>query len=122
MLILVGRSELTDAAGIAVPSGLTPDRRNEGFVIVCKGSQLILAGNDEGPYHGTEYAVYDFLRSLGVRGSCRANSARSCHSSGQSPCPNGRSAEKPDFLMRDWWHARAGPELSQTGNQVETSQ
>jgi len=27
----------------------------------------VLAGNNDGPYHGTEYAVYDFLRSLGIR-------------------------------------------------------
>ncbi len=66
-LILVGRSRLTDALGIAIPAGLTPARREEGFVIACRGDRLLLAGNNDGPYHGTEYAVYDFLRSLGVR-------------------------------------------------------
>ena len=66
-VILVGKSRLTDAAAVEIPSGWTPARREEGFVIHCRDGTLILAGNDEGRYHGTEYAVYDFLERLGVR-------------------------------------------------------
>ena len=66
-LVLVGRSRLSDRLGLAIPGGVTAARREEGFVIACKGDRLLLAGNNDGPYHGTEYAVYDFLRSLGVR-------------------------------------------------------
>ena len=65
--MLVGRSRLSDSLGVAIPGGVSPSRREEGFVIVCKGDRLLLAGNNDGPFHGTEYAVYDFLRSLGVR-------------------------------------------------------
>ena len=63
-LVLVGRSRLTDALGISIPAGLTNARREEGFTLVCRGDRLVLAGNDAGPYHGTEYAVYDFLNRL----------------------------------------------------------
>jgi hypothetical protein len=54
--ILVGRSRLTDALGVAIPAGVSPDRLDEGFVIVCRGDRPLLAGNNDGPYHGTEYA------------------------------------------------------------------
>ena len=65
--MLIGKSRITDQQHIEIPSGLTPQRKEEGFVIVCKDDKLILAGNDEGPYHGTEYAVYDLLERLGMR-------------------------------------------------------
>ena len=63
-VILVGSSKLT--AKDTIPSGLTPQRKEEGFVIQAKGSRLLLAGNDAGPYHGTEYATYDLLNRLGA--------------------------------------------------------
>ncbi|MBM3500818.1 MAG: hypothetical protein FJX74_19330, partial [Armatimonadetes bacterium] len=66
-LILVGKSRLTQRLAVPIPSGLTNARREEGYVVVCRGDRLVLAGNDEGPYHGTEYAVYDLLGRLGVR-------------------------------------------------------
>ena len=50
-----------------IPSGLTPARHEEGFVISAQGDRLLLAGNDAGPYHGTEYAVSEMLERLGVR-------------------------------------------------------
>ena len=87
-LILVGRSRLSGGLGMAIPGGVTSARREEGFVIACKGDRLLLAGNNDGPYHGTEYAVYDFLRNLGVDGSCRASSARSCRTPRRSACPS----------------------------------
>jgi len=66
-LVLVGKSRLTDAMGVKIPAGVTADRVEEGFIIVCKDDRLVLAGNDGAPYHGTEYAVDDFLERLGVR-------------------------------------------------------
>jgi hypothetical protein len=66
-LILVGRSALTRDLDTKVPSGLTPQRNEEGFVIIAKGDRLLLAGNDADPYHGTEYAVANFLYRQGVR-------------------------------------------------------
>ena len=54
-LILVGPSKLT--ADLKIPSGLTPQLREEGFLLQCHGDRLIVAGNDGGPYFGTRYAV-----------------------------------------------------------------
>lgn len=110
-MILVGRSRLSDAMGVAVPSGLTPSRREEGFVIVCKGDRLLLAGNNEGPYHGTEYAVYDFLRSLGVRWYMPGEFGEIVPQQKTIRVAEQQLVEKPDFVMRNWW-LHALPELA----------
>lgn len=110
-LVLVGRSRLSDGLGVAIPAGLTPGRRDEGFVIVCRNERLLLAGNNDGPYHGTEYAVYDFLRSLGVRWFMPGEfgevvpQLKTIHVAGQ------QVVAKPDFAMRNWW-LHAQPELA----------
>ena len=66
--VLVGKSKRTNAiAGLQSPSGVTPERAEEGFVIRASGDTLVLAGNDQGPYHGTFYAVGEFLKQQGVR-------------------------------------------------------
>src|ERR1051326_2058877 len=67
ILILVGKSALTKPLDAKIPSGQTPPRREEGLLVLTHGNHLLLAGNDEGPYHGTEYAVSEFLERLGVR-------------------------------------------------------
>lgn len=110
-LILVGRSRLTDPLGIAIPAGVTPARREEGFVIACRGDRLLLAGNNDGPYHGTEYAVYDFLRSLGVRWFMPGDFGEVVPQQKTIQVPEQQIVQKPDFLMRNWWlHAK--PELA----------
>jgi len=110
-IILVGRSRLSDAMGVAVPSGLSPARREEGFVIVCQGDRLLLAGNSDGPYHGTEYAVYDFLRSLGVRWFMPGEFGEIVPQEKTIRVPQQQVVAKPDFLMRNWW-LHALPELA----------
>jgi len=111
-LILVGRSRLTEAMHVGVPSGLTPARREEGFVIVCRDGRLVLAGNDEGPYHGTEYAVYEFLNRLGVRWFMPGESGEIVPQQATVSFPEMAVTEKPDFVMRNWWlHAK--PELAE---------
>ena len=110
-LILVGRSRLSDALGVAIPAGLSPDRRDEGFVIACRGDRLLLAGNNDGPYHGTEYAVYDFLRSLGVRWFMPGEFGEIVPQQKTIRVPEQEVREKPDFLMRNWW-LHALPELA----------
>src|SRR5687768_16714475 len=56
VVILVGKSALTAQHKLdeKIPAGLTPQRDEEGFVIAAGDNWLLLAGNDEGPYHGTE--------------------------------------------------------------------
>jgi hypothetical protein len=110
-LVLVGRSRLSDAMGVDVPGGLSPGRRDEGFLIVCQGDRLLLAGNNDGPYHGTEYAVHDFLRSLGVRWFMPGEFGEIVPQRKTIRVPEQQIHEKPDFLMRNWWlHLR--PELA----------
>lgn len=111
-VILVGRSRLSDALGVPVPAGVGPDRRDEGFVIVCRGDRLLLAGNDDGPYHGTEYAVYDFLRSLGVRWFMPGDFGEIVPRQKTIRVPEQQVREKPDFVMRNWW-LHAQPELAE---------
>ena len=101
--ILVGRSKQTDAAGVPIPSGLTPSRREEGFTIVCREPYLVLAGNDAGPYHGTEYAVYSFLNRLGVRWFMPGDYGEMVPRMTTVAFPETRITEKPDFVMRNWW-------------------
>jgi len=102
-LILVGKSKLTDAMKVKIPSGLTNARREEGFTMVCQGNRLVLAGNDEGPYHGTEYAVYDFLRRLGVRWFMPGEYGEVVPKQTTITAPPLNVTEKPDFIMRNWW-------------------
>ncbi|MBM3473324.1 MAG: DUF4838 domain-containing protein [Armatimonadetes bacterium] len=108
-LILVGPSRLT--RDLEVPSGLTNPRREEGYVVLCRGERLVLAGNDEGPYHGTEYAVYDLLRRLGVRWFMPGEYGEIVPRQSTIVVPELEVREKPDFIMRNWWlHAK--PELA----------
>lgn len=109
--ILVGRSRLSDALGVAIPAGVSANRRDEGFVIVCRGERLLLAGNNDGPYHGTEYAVYDFLRSLGVRWFMPGEFGEVVPRQKTIRVPEQQVREKPDFVMRNWW-LHAQPELA----------
>jgi hypothetical protein len=101
-LILVGKSKLTDAKRIDVPSGLTHERREEGFVIECKDDYLALAGNDSGPYHGTEYAVYEFLNRLGVRWYMPNEFGEIVPKRDTIIFPKVKVRETPDFVMRTW--------------------
>ena len=110
-LVLVGRSRLTDALGISIPAGLTNARREEGFTLVCRGDRLVLAGNDAGPYHGTEYAVYDFLNRLGARWFMPGDFGEYLPRRSTIAFPEMQVTERPDFVWRNWWlHAK--PELA----------
>ena len=80
-------------------------------MIVCKGDRLLLAGNNDGPYHGTEYAVYDFLRSLGVRWFMPGEFGEIVPQQKTIRVPEQQVVEKPDFVMRNWW-LHALPELA----------
>lgn len=71
--IAVGHTRMAKESGVAIPSGfkeIVGDPKvfeEEGFVIQAKNSQIILAGNSDGPYQGTIYAGYEFLERLGCR-------------------------------------------------------
>src|SRR5688572_13733933 len=104
-LILVGTSALTAAIADAnIPAGLTPSRNEEGFVILCRGDRLVLAGNDAGPYHGTEYAVYALLERLGVRWFMPGDFGEVLPPAQPTiDVADFELREKPDFRQRNWW-------------------
>jgi hypothetical protein len=102
-LILVGTSALVDAMGLKIPEGLTPRRAEEGYVIICKGDRLVLAGNDRGPYHGTEYAVYRLLERLGARWFMPGEFGRYVPAQKTIDIAEMEVRGKPDFIMRGWW-------------------
>jgi len=111
-LVLVGRSKLTDEMNVAVPNALTDGRRDEGYTIVCRDSRLVLAGNESGPYHGTEYAVYEFLHRLGVRWYMPGPNGEVVPHSERIRFPEIEFTDTPDFAMRNWWlHIK--PELAE---------
>jgi Domain of unknown function (DUF4838) len=102
-VVLVGRSKLTDAMGVEIAEGLSPNRKEEGFVIVCRGDRLVLAGNDRGPYHGTQYAVYRLLERLGVRWFMPGEFGEYVPASKTIEVPEMEVRGRPDFIMRGWW-------------------
>lgn len=102
-LILIGRSKYTRQFDKRIPSGLTPTRDEEGFVIITHGNILLLAGNDEPYYHGTEYAVANFLHRLGVKWYMPGEYGEFVPKMDTITVQNMNILSKPDFKMRNWW-------------------
>ncbi len=102
-LILVGRSKYTKKFDNKIPSGLTPTRDEEGFIILTEGNTVLLAGNDEPYYHGTEYAVASFLHRLGVRWYMPGEYGEFVPKKDTITVGNLNIFSKPDFKMRNWW-------------------
>jgi hypothetical protein len=101
--ILVGRSKHTQPFDGKIPAGLTPQRDEEGFVILCKGDRLVLAGNDEGPYHGSEYAVAELLGRFGVRWFMPGDFGEVVPRQTTLAVADVEVRQRPAFKMRNWW-------------------
>jgi hypothetical protein len=101
--ILVGRSAQSDSMQAGIPSGLTPARREEGFIILARGDRLLLAGNDAGPYHGTEYAVAEMLERLGVRWFMPGEFGEVVPARPTIEVADITVRQAPDFIQRNWW-------------------
>jgi hypothetical protein len=110
-VILVGKSHATDQLKSEISSGLTPERKEEGFLIEGKNNHLVLAGNDAGPYHGTEYAVYNFLNRLGVRWFMPGDFGEYVPQQQTIEFADITIREKPDFIQRNWWE-HTTPEMA----------
>lgn len=103
-VVLVGRSKRTDAlTSVKIPAGLTAERTEEGYVVYAKGDTLVLAGNDEGPYICTYYAVAEFLRRQGVRWIMPSDMGEIVPKKATISCDNVNATEKPAFRYRTWW-------------------
>jgi hypothetical protein len=103
VLILVGKSKLTRPWDAKIPAGLTPARQEEGLLILCQGNRLLLAGNDDGPYHGTEYAVAELLHRFGVRWFLPGEHGTVVPARATLQVKDVVVKQKPDFKMRNWW-------------------
>ena len=100
--ILVGRSryvgEIKD-----LPTGVTAERNEEGFVIECKKDTITIIGNDNEPYFGTYYAAVEFLNRLGVRWFMPSDFGEVVPQMKTIVYPEGRVVERPSFRVRMWW-------------------
>jgi hypothetical protein len=110
-LILVGRSALTKDFDAKIPSGQTPTRDEEGYAMISQGDRLLLAGNDEPCYHGTEYAVAAFLHQQGVRWYMPGDFGEFVPKKSSVIAGSVNIVSKPDFKMRNWWGPQA-PDLT----------
>ena len=109
-LILIGASRMTAPMKLNIPTGLTPDRKEEGYIISVKGDRLVLAGNDEGPYQGTFFAVSEFLNRLGVRWFMPSEFGEVVPKRATIEVANMELRDKPDFIVRSW-NGNLAPEL-----------
>ncbi|MCC6698542.1 MAG: DUF4838 domain-containing protein [Candidatus Hydrogenedentes bacterium] len=103
--ILVGPSQAVRDLGVEVPSGFTSNMNEEGYVIRTIDSTLILAGNEDGPYRGTLFAVYDFLESLGSRWYFPGPYGEVIPKRETIAIPNVNRTEHPDFRFRNIWYS-----------------
>ena len=100
-LLLVGRSKLTDGADI--PSGSDADFTREGFILQTHDDKIILAGNEDKGYRGTEYAVYELLERLGCRWYFPGDFGQVIPQRKTIVVPDLDVKQKPSFAVRNIW-------------------
>lgn len=130
--ILVGQSRYTAKMKLDIPSGQSYNEIKEGFLIKTVGSDLVLAGNDDGwklattrggrpskrkgadpkrpwdlnfgkAYKGTLFAVYAFLEQLGCRWYMPGKIGEVIPSAKDIAIGKLDIFERPGFLMRGYW-------------------
>lgn len=109
-VVLVGASKSTEPLKLNIPSGLTSNRMEEGYIISARGDRLVLAGNDEGPYQGTYFAVAEFLNRQGVRWFMPSDFGEYVPKVASLDVANFELRDKPDFKVRAW-NGNLAPEL-----------
>jgi len=100
-LLLVGRSRLT--GGINIPAGVDREFSREGFVLKTRKNTLILAGNEDSEYHGTEFAVYELLDRLGCRWYFPGAFGQVVPSLKTIELPDLDVTQRPSFAVRNIW-------------------
>jgi hypothetical protein len=103
--ILVGRSRAVEDLGVDVPSGITYQMDEEGFVIKTVGDVLVLAGNEDWNYRGTSFAVFDFLERLGCRWFFPGDFGEVIPTLKTIRVEDLDLLERPDFRFRNLWYA-----------------
>ena len=111
--ILVGHSQMVKDSSIEVPSGVTFQLNEEGFVIKTVGNSLILAGNEDGEYRGTVYAVYTFLEELGCRWFFPGEFGEVIPEMDTISINAMDRTERPSFRIRNIWYSGWAPTTDQ---------
>lgn len=103
--IFIGSGEAVKAEGLDVPSGFTSRMKEEGYVIRTMGRDLVLAGNEEDPYRGTLFAVYDLLEGLGCRWFFPGPFGEVIPKLDTITVKDVNRIERPDFRFRNIWYS-----------------
>lgn len=106
--ILVGHTTAARELGVVIPSGFDPSIRpeafeEEGFVLATRENNLIVAGNNDGPYQGTIYAAYALLERLGCRFYFPGEWGEVVPERKTITVPNLNVVSRPDFAVRSIW-------------------
>ena len=102
-VILVGQSKRVQSLNLDIPKGQSSARTEDGYTIHCKGDVLVLAGNDEGPFHGSHYAVAEFLNRLGVRWFIPGDFGEVIPQKSTVTFDDVTFTDRPTFPLRTWW-------------------
>ena len=102
--IFIGKSNEARNVGIELRSGFTKNMNEEGYVIRTGGDYLVLAGNEEGPYQGTLFAVYDLLERLGCRWFFPGPYGEIVPKRETVAIEAIAVTERPDFRFRNIWY------------------
>ena len=105
ILLLVGHTQAARDADITIPSGYDTSVREdifeeEGYVLKTIGSNIIIAGNNDGPYKGTIFAAYALLERLGCRWYFPGKWGEVLPQSKTITVPDLDIVSRPDFPMR----------------------
>lgn len=106
--VLVGQAAARQAAAaldLTIPSGLTRDFDDEGYVVATGEGILVLAGNETEPYQGTLFAVYDLLESLGCRWYFPGEFGEIIPDMTTVVVPPVRKLARPALRVRDTWYS-----------------
>ena len=117
-LVLVGQAAVEEfgaSLGADVPTGLTPDFDDEGYVVAAVRDVLVLAGNETEPYQGTYYAVADLLESLGCRWYFPGQFGEVVPKLTTIRVSSGSKTVRPELRVRDTWYSG---HLAQTPEQA----
>ena len=100
----VGRSEAVRRLGVEPPAGHDRDATGEGFVLRTAGPRdLVLAGNEDAFYRGTEYAVYELLERLGCRWYFPGEFGQVLPEQETITVPDLDVEQSPSFVVRNIW-------------------
>ncbi len=114
--LLVGHSDAVRQLGVAPPAGQDLDATREGFLLRTIGSDVVIAGNEEAFYRGTEYAVYELLERLGCRWYFPGEFGQVVPRQGTISIPDLDLQQAPSFVVRNIWMSGWADETGDHGD------